>query len=63
MLIHEHKLIQQEKNEQALKASTENHSTPNKRGICKGSGRGNNDSGNQQKHQHQDNQFQGREKR
>ncbi|KAL5575299.1 hypothetical protein UlMin_016998 [Ulmus minor] len=49
------------KEEQALKASTENHSATRgdrRRGRGRGRGRGNNDCGNQQ--QHQDNQFQGR---
>ncbi|XP_031248142.1 uncharacterized protein LOC116105908 [Pistacia vera] len=54
-----------EKEEQALKASTENHSaTRGDRGRGRGrdKGRGNNDRGNQQQHQHQhqDNKFQGR---
>ncbi|KAA8529256.1 hypothetical protein F0562_033945 [Nyssa sinensis] len=61
LLVHEQKINQQEKEEQALKASTKNHSTPRgDRG--RGRGKGSNDRGNQQQqhHQHQENQFQGR---
>ncbi|KAA8524643.1 hypothetical protein F0562_011066 [Nyssa sinensis] len=68
LLVHEQKINQQEKEEQALKASTENHSTPRGdrgrgkgrgRGRDRGRGRGSNDCGNQQQHhhQHQENQF------
>ncbi|PON49915.1 Zinc finger, CCHC-type, partial [Parasponia andersonii] len=64
LLVHEQKINQQEKEEQALKASTENHLTPKGdrgQGRGRGRGRGSNDRGNQQQHhQHQDNQFQGR---
>ncbi|KAA8517177.1 hypothetical protein F0562_017470 [Nyssa sinensis] len=65
LLVHEQKINQQEKEEQALKASTENHSTPRGdrgRARGRGRGRGSNDRGNQQQHhhQHQENQFQGR---
>lgn len=66
LLVHEQKINQQEKEEQALKASTENHSTPKGdrgggRGRGRGKGRGSNDRGNQQQHQqHQENQSQGR---
>nr|DAD33588.1 TPA_asm: hypothetical protein HUJ06_012439 [Nelumbo nucifera] len=50
LLVHEKKVNQQEKEEQALKASTENHSTPSRadRGRGRGRGRGNHDRGNQQ---------------
>ncbi|KAA8532168.1 hypothetical protein F0562_006691 [Nyssa sinensis] len=63
LLVHEKKINQQEKEEQALKASTENHSAPRRdRGRGRGRGRGSNNRGNQQQqcHQHQENQFQGR---
>ena len=62
LLVHEQKINQQEKEEQALKASTENHLTPKgDRGRGRGRGRGSNDRGNQQQHhQHLENQFQGR---
>ena len=58
LLIHKHKINQQEKEEQALKALIENHSTlrgdkGQGRGRSKRRGRGNNDRGNQQQqHQH-----------
>lgn len=63
LLVHEQKISQQEKEEQALKASTENHSpSRGDRGRGKGKcrGRGNDDRRNQEQYQHQDNQFQGR---
>ncbi|CAL5336102.1 unnamed protein product [Camellia sinensis] len=67
LLVHEQKINQQEKEEHALKVSSENHSTPSKvdkgRGRGRGRGRGgrdNNDRGNQQQNHHQNNQFQGR---
>ncbi|KAF7154611.1 hypothetical protein RHSIM_Rhsim01G0080600 [Rhododendron simsii] len=67
LLVHEQKINQQEKEEQALKASSENHSTTNRADRARGrgrgrgrGGRGNNDRGNQQHHQNQENQFQGR---
>ncbi|XP_006595346.1 uncharacterized protein [Glycine max] len=66
LLIHEKKINQQEIEEQALKVSTENHSTSKGergrgrgrvRGI-RGRGRGSNYHGNQQEHQqHHENQF------
>ena len=59
LLVHDQKMNQQDKEEQALKASSKNHSTPS--GAEKGDGRGssqgrigkeNNDHGNQhQQHQ------------
>jgi len=68
LLVHEQKINQQETEEQALKAFSENNSTPNgaykERGRGRGRGRGgryNNDRGNQQQHhQHQESQSQGR---
>ena len=61
LLVHEQKITQQENEEQALKVSTENHSTPNigDKGWGRGRGkvRGYNDCGNQQQHQYPDNQF------
>ncbi|KAH7838484.1 hypothetical protein Vadar_027144 [Vaccinium darrowii] len=70
LLVHEQKINQQEKEEQALNALLENHFTPSgaDRGRGKGRGRGhsrggrvNNDCGNQEHHhQHQESQFQGR---
>ncbi|KAA8547145.1 hypothetical protein F0562_003589 [Nyssa sinensis] len=64
LLVHEQKINQQENKEQALKASTENHSTPSRgdrgRGRGRGKVRGDNDRGNQQQYQHQDNQYRGR---
>ncbi|KAL5836716.1 hypothetical protein ACOSQ3_013885 [Xanthoceras sorbifolium] len=59
LLVHEQKINQQEKEKQALKASTENQSAlRGDRGRSRG--RGNNDLGNHQHHQHHENQFQGR---
>jgi transposase InsO family protein len=68
LLVHEQKINQQETEEQALKAFSDNNSTPNGaykgRGKGRGRGRGgryNNDRENQQQHhQHQESQFQGR---
>ena len=63
LLVHERKFNQQEKEEQALKASTENHLATRGdrgRGRSRGRGRGNYDHGNQHQHQRQDNRFQGR---
>ena len=64
LLVHEQKINQQEKEEQALVVSAESHSTwrgGRCRGRGRGRGRGNNDRGNQQQqYQHQENQFQGR---
>ncbi|XP_027152457.1 uncharacterized protein LOC113758911 [Coffea eugenioides] len=55
LLVHEQKINQQEKEEQALVASAESHSTW-RRGRGRGRGRGNNDRGNQQQqYQHQEN--------
>jgi hypothetical protein len=57
LLVHEQKFNQQEKEEQSLKASIENHSTPKgDRRQGRGRGKGSNDRGNQQQHhQHQKN--------
>lgn len=68
LLFHEQKLIQQEKEEQALKALSKNPSTPSGadrgwgRGRCRGRrAKNNNDRGNQQQnHQHQESHSQGR---
>ncbi|GMP48604.1 hypothetical protein CsSME_00015900 [Camellia sinensis var. sinensis] len=67
LLVHEQKINQQEKEEHALKVSSENHSTPSRVDRGRGRGRGhsrggrdNNDRGNQQQNHHQKNQFQGR---
>ncbi|KAG6478573.1 hypothetical protein ZIOFF_062016 [Zingiber officinale] len=64
LLVHEQKLNQQDKEEQALKVSTENQSTQRgdkRQGRGKFKGRGSNyrDS-QQQRHQHQENQSRGR---
>ena len=63
LLVHERKFNQQEKEEQALKASTENHLAirgDRERGRSRGRGKRNYDRGNQHQHQRQDNRFQGR---
>lgn len=68
LVVHEKKNNQQEKEEQALKAFSENNSTPNRadsgRGRGNGRGRGgrfNNDRRfHQQNHQHHKKQFQGK---
>ncbi|RVW60251.1 Retrovirus-related Pol polyprotein from transposon TNT 1-94 [Vitis vinifera] len=60
---YQRKFNQQEKEEQALKASTKNHLATRGdrgRGRSRGRGRGNYDHGNQHQHQRQDNRFQGR---
>ncbi|KAI3474406.1 hypothetical protein Pfo_029267 [Paulownia fortunei] len=62
LLVHEHKLNQQEKDEQALKVSTSNHSSAPSR-TYRGRGKGSNDQKYQQRHpnnQSHDSQGRGR---
>ena len=63
LLVHEKKIIQQDKEEHALKATTDNPFKTNGgrgRGRGRSRGRGSYSRGNQQYHQQNDNQFQGR---